>query len=367
MAVFMGKKETKETEQRKVKSISISRAKPGMELAKDIYTRNDQVILNAGAILDAQIIAKIMFYSIGNIFVYEQEEKEIPYTEKLMASEDFKKFEKNYTETLDNVKDSLNAVAEEDKEIEEDFLFSEVENIVRSTGSNKYVFDMLYCMKSYDEMTYVHSLDVAIINNCFAKWIGMSDDDKRVLTLSGLLHDIGKIKIPQEILNKPGRLTNAEYEIMKSHAQKGYDILAKKNLDERIKRVALEHHERYDRTGYPGGKAGDEIEAFSMITAIADVYDAMTSNRVYRLGICPFEVVSLLESEGKQQYDPRYLIPLLEQITEVYINHTVRLSDDSVGKVVMINKGELSKPLVQIGGTVIDLSRARNITIKEVL
>ena len=222
-------------------------------------------------------------------------------------------------------------------------------------------------MRSYDEMTYVHSLDVAIINNCFAKWIGMSDEDKRILTLGGLLHDIGKIKIPQEILNKPGRLTNAEYEIMKSHAQKGYDILEKKNLDERIKRIALEHHERYDRTGYPGAKAGDEIEPFSMITAIADVYDAMTSNRVYRLGICPFEVVSLLESEGKQQYDPRYLIPLLEQITEVYINHTVRLSDDSVGKVIMINKGELSKPLVQIGGTMIDLSRARNITIKEVL
>lgn len=354
--------------ERKAQIIPITRAKAGMELSKDIFSRNDQVILNKGTILDAQMIAKIMFYSIDSIAVYADEtEREQTMLEKLSQSEDYKVFEKQFNETLDGLKTSLTAAVDGDAEIEEDYLFSEVEHIIKTTGSNKYVFDMLYCMRSYDEQTYVHSLDVAIINNCFARWLGMSDEDKRALTLGGLLHDIGKIKIPHEVLNKPGKLSAAEYSLMKSHAEKGYEILERKRLDERVKRVALEHHERYDRTGYPMKKSGAEIEPFAMITAIADVYDAMTSNRVYRSGICPFEVVKLLESEGKQQYDPRYLIPLLEQITEVYIHHTVRLSNDELGKIILINRDELSKPVVMVGNECIDLARRRELSICEVL
>ena len=109
---------------------------------------------------------------------------------------------------------------------------------------------------------------------------------------------------------KKGKLTDAEYEVIKAHAQLGYDILKDQPLDERIKNAALMHHERYDGTGYPNHLVGKEIDDMAAIVAIADVYDAMTAARVYRGPVCPFRVIELYESEGFQKYDVEYLIPL---------------------------------------------------------
>ena len=103
-----------------------------------------------------------------------------------------------------------------------------------------------------------------------------------------------------------------------------------------------------------------------MIVAIADVYDAMTSDRVYRPRICPFDVVQILE-DGNDKYNANFLIPLLEQITEVYINHTVKLSNDAVGKIVMINRNELAKPVIQVKNDFVDLAKLRKLKIKEIL
>ncbi|MBR4725713.1 MAG: HD-GYP domain-containing protein, partial [Lachnospiraceae bacterium] len=117
----------------------------------------------------------------------------------------------------------------------------------------------------------------------------------------------------------------------------------------------------------PYGKSGDQIDNFAMITSIADVYDAMTSDRIYRPRICPVEVVRSFENDGYSKFDPQFLIPLLEQITEVYMNHTVRLSDDKIGKIVLLNKSELSKPIVQVDDIFVDLSKQREVKITEIL
>jgi len=131
--------------------------------------------------------------------------------------------------------------------------------------------------------------------------------------------------------------------------------------------AVLQHHERADGSGYPYGKSGDQIDNFAMITSIADVYDAMTSDRIYRPRICPFEVMRSFENDGFQKFDPQFLVPLLEQIAEVYMNHTVRLSDDKVGKIVLLNKSELSKPIIQVDDIFVDLSKQRNVKITEIL
>lgn len=257
---------------REVIRVSISRARPGMELARDIYSRNDQVILNAGIILDAQKIAKIMFYSVDSIAVYKQAtEGQQTLTEQIKNSVDFREFTKKYDQTVSFLKRSMDRVVNDEGEINSDLLLEDVERIVVESGSKTKVLNMLYCIKTYDEMTYMHCVNVGIICSCFAEWLGMSDEEKRILVLSGLLHDIGKTMIPRRIIMKPDTLTAEEYAIVKTHTTKGYEILRKKRLDERIKRVALEHHERFDRTGYPDAKSGDEIVPFAMITAIADV------------------------------------------------------------------------------------------------
>lgn len=350
-----------------IERIPISRAMPGMELAKDIYSRNDQMILGKGSVLDAQKISKIMFYSIDTITIYKQASQiEKTLTEQLKSSVEFREFSQRYDETVMSFKQEINSVVRDNKEVDEEMLIGEIENMIIQTGSGARIFNMLHCIRDYDDTTYMHSVNVSLICNCFARWLGMSDDERRVLTLGGILHDIGKTTIPHSILQKPDSLTPEEYNMVKLHSVQGYNILRDKKIDDRIKMIALQHHERSDGSGYPFGKNGEEIEAFSMIVAIADVYDAMTSDRVYRPRICPFDVIRDLE-DGTQKFDPHYMIPLLQQITEVYINHTVRLSNDEIGKVVLLNRSELSKPIVQVENAFVDLTKMRSVKIREIL
>jgi HD-GYP domain-containing protein (c-di-GMP phosphodiesterase class II) len=124
------------------------------------------------------------------------------------------------------------------------------------------------------------------------------------------------------------------------------------------------HHERCDGTGYPNGLVSHEIEPFAKLIAIADVYDAMTCARVYRGPLCPFEVISLFETEGYLKYDTKYLLTFLEGIVQTYINNNVRLSNKMEGEIVLINKFDLSRPVIMVGDEFIDLSRHRDLYIE---
>jgi HD-GYP domain-containing protein (c-di-GMP phosphodiesterase class II) len=195
----------------------------------------------------------------------------------------------------------------------------------------------------------------------------MSKEETRILTQAGLLHDIGKLLIPKHIISKPSKLTEDEFEEIKMHSIKGYQALKDLNLDVRVKYVALMHHEKCDGSGYPNGFKANQIEGFSKIVAIADVYDAMTSNRTYRQAICPFDVVENFERDGFLKYDPGYLMIFLERIVQSYLHNVVRLSDGREGEVVMINKLSLSRPVVRCGNTFIDLSKEPKLSIESVL
>ena len=354
---------------RKVEKILISRATPGMVLARDIYSRNNQVILNSGSVLDAQKISKIMFYSIDTVSVYIDEKSTATQTltQQLKDSVEFREFTRNYDRAVGTLKSAVSAVVNDGAEFDIDALIADIDHMIKESGSRTRLFNLLHCIRDYDEMTYMHCVNVSLISNCFGRWLGLDEADLRTLTLAGLLHDIGKTAIPKEILLKPSSLTEEEFKTIKTHTFKGYEILRDKTIDDRIKMAALQHHERADGSGYPYGKSGDEIESFAMIVAIADVYDAMTSDRVYRPKMCPFEVVKHMQSDTFTKYDPKFLVPLLEQITEVFMNHTVRLSNNQIGKIVLLNKNELSKPIIQVDDIFVDLSKQRDVTITEVL
>ena len=162
------------------------------------------------------------------------------------------------------------------------------------------------------------------------------------------MHDAGKLLVPESILNKPGRLTDEEFDIAKMHAESGYEILKNAEIDERIKKAALDHHERFDGSGYPAGKSGNEIDMMSSIVGIADAYDAMTSRRIYRGALCPFDVIRVFEEEGMNLFNPRYLLPLL-------------------GKIVMINPFSLAAPVVRVDSTFVDLAKNEALKIDAVL
>lgn len=374
------------------KRILTSRAKTGMTTADDVYTLDNQLVIPKGTVLTEEIIKALKDYSVFAIRVEAEEkgvqpeeiivpeEEEIPDIKELEKEEEegiiniretkaFQEFQSSFMESVDDLKDAFNSVVTNNEEIDTGLLLSDVKNVISKGKSSLHILDMLQCMRGYNDTTYVHCMNVALLCNLIARTVypDMAKEEMDVLTLSGLLCDIGKIMVPEEITMKKGRLTIPEYNIAKTHVFHGNNILKGLNLDPRIAEVAMRHHERCDGSGYPSGYKTEQIEEFARIVAIADTYDAMTSERVYRAAICPFEVIHMFEREGLSKYDARFLIPFLEKAVQAYINMKVLLSNGMTGRVIMINRKDLARPVVKVKDEFIDLSYDTSVKIKEVL
>ncbi len=359
----------------KTERITISKVKPGMVLTEDVYNAVDQLVLSAGTVLSDHSITRLKFYSIREVTVsYEvrkrapkpkkEPEKFVSYTEFVKKSDDFKNFSSTYTRSLNTVEDRMRAFVATGKNLDTDTLLSNVADVYSTVASHGQLFDMLMCIRDLDDITFVHGLNVAIICTVFAQWLGFNKKDTDALILSGLLHDIGKLTIPEKILKKKGALTAEEFSIIKGHARAGYTLLKDINIDTRIPLAALQHHERSDGSGYPDGLMANHINEFGKIVAIADVYDAMTAARSYRGPICPLEVLNTFENDGLSKYDPKFLLTFMEHVISTYLNQYVLLSNGQIGEIVMVNKHSPARPIVRLlNSECIDLSAEKEIHI----
>jgi putative nucleotidyltransferase with HDIG domain len=346
---------------------------PGMVTAEDVLAFNGQMIIPRDMVLTDKAITKLEFYSVVSVRIKDEtaeiepkEPKQQIYSERIKNSKEYKVFKANFEESVEEFHDSVNDIVTKNV-INTDKLLVESEKVLDENPNGIHIFDMLHNMRMYDDSTYAHCMNVSLICNVFGRWLKFPEEDLKVLTLCGLLHDIGKLKIPGEIVGKPAKLTDAEYKIIKTHTLEGYNILKKLPIDPRIKNSALMHHEKCDGTGYPVGLTLDRIDPFARIVAIADVYDAMTSARCYRGPLCPFKVIDIFESEGLQKYDPKYIMVFLEYIVNTYMNNRVRLSNGMEGDIVLINKLNLSRPMVRVGDTFINLAERKDISIEVIL
>lgn len=385
------------------KRILTSRATQNMIVADDVYTSDDKLVIPEGTVLTEDIIDSLKEYGVFAIRIKVDEdgnnaaaenEKVMPagdevlneqrqeiknsaeqehesFLKQVKESKEFEVFHSAFVDSVDNLKNVFSKVVMHNEQIDGESILSDVENVVSKGRNSIHILDMLQCMRGYDDVTYVHSVNVALLSNMIGRIVypDISDEELKVLTLAGLLHDIGKMMVPDNIIQKKGRLTLPEYNLVKTHVLFGNNILKGiDNLDPRIAEVAMRHHERCDGTCYPGGYKREQIEPFARIVAIADTYDAMTSDRAYRAAICPFDVIEMFEREGIVKYDVEFLLPFLEKAVQAYMNTNVRLSTNQIGKVIMINKNEFSKPVVQVGDEFYDLSKETNdIVIDKVL
>lgn len=343
---------------------------PGMVTAADVYNYNDQLIIPANTILTDTLISKMHYYSVQRISILDEKKpapKTDSYSAKVMNSPQFKEFKKNFSENVSSLQESMQELIDTQAPLDEASLLNQASTLVDPGATSIEVFDMIHNMRAYDDSTYAHCINVSLICRIMAKWLNFSQEDTDMLTLCGLLHDIGKLSIPDSIVKKPDKLTEKEYEVVKTHTVRGYETLMRQDLDKRIINCALMHHERCDGSGYPNGLHARQIDEFAKIVAICDVYDAMTASRVYRGPQCPFKVISIFEEEGLQKYDPHYILTFLERIVSSYMHNNVQLNDGRIGEVIMINKNKLSKPVVHVGNDYVDLSKTHDLWIENLV
>ena len=280
--------------------------------------------------------------------------------QRVQASEEFLGFQLKYLTCINQIKDTFGKICAGEKSFDEAALLTAVIDLSSSCGTTIETFDMLYNMRTIADPLYSHCLNVGLITRMIGRWLHMEKTDVNTLTIAGVLHDIGKCKIPDDVLNKPDKLTDEEFALIKKHPQFGFDLIRDLQIDSRIKRTALMHHERCDGSGYPSQLDSSLIDDFAMITAIADVYDAMTAARRYRAPLCPFAVISSFESEGFTKYNTKFLLLFLKKLATTYQSNRVMLNDSRFCNIVMLNPHELSRPIVRFDdGSILDLSTNR--------
>ena len=223
-----------------------------------------------------------------------------------------------------------------------------VEDITASVFRNPDALVSLARLKTQDDYCYMHSVAVCALMVALARQLNFDDDDCRVAGLAGLLHDVGKALMPLDVLNKPGRLTDAEYSLMRTHAERGHELLLQgRDMPPQALEVALHHHERFDGSGYPHGLVGEGINLFARMGAVCDVYDAITSNRPYKEGWDPAESIAKMAS-WKGHFDESIFAAFVHSLGIYPTGSLVRLKSGLLAVVVEQVAGALMTPKVRV-------------------
>lgn len=362
-----------------MRQIEVAEIKPGMILAEKIVSPRGQLLADAGTPLTAQQLLHVSYYGVKSLWVQDEEDAVEKYqleapdefigetqSWRIQNSEEFAEFKRAYVKCADQLENIINDFVTKQGNLDDDVLLEDIRTVFEEHSTGLGIMAMMLNVQEIDASTYKHSVNVAIISRVCGGWLGINDKKELdVLTMCGLYHDIGKSLIPNEILTKEGPLTPEEFGRMAEHPLLGYHLLTGAPIDRRIKLAALQHHERNDGSGYPYGLTKDFINPFSKIISITDVYDAMTADRCYRAGVCPFEVIAQFQRAEPSKYDQKVLQIFLENIADSYIGTGVLLSDNSRGIITMINSKALSSPLVKLDdGTFVDLRERTDLFIK---
>jgi len=338
----------------------------GMVLAQTVLLDNGVLLVPKDTMLNKNGYAKLVKNRVRGVYV---KETSIDYEQPLFKNDEnvdnYAEFKRTYEKQSAELRAYLYAVGAGEK-IDADVSVHAADSIFAAAKTSDSAFVYLEFLRE-DGETYSHSANVALLAHLFGLWLGYDKERLKALTIAGTLNDIGKTQVPAEILEKKGKLTPEEFGLVRKHPLYGYRMIEGQNISEEIKHAALMHHERVDGTGYPLGVKGSRITEFAKIIMICDIYDAMTSNRVYHNKRCPFDVIHMFETEMFGTLDREYMNIFLRNIAYTYIGSQIKLNDGRVGEVLFINKRDVSTRIVRVGDERIDLSMRKDCVITEIL
>lgn len=336
--------------------IDVSELLVGMVVAKDIINDRGIEFLNKGTVLTNAHIKNLQKFDIDFIYVEDDESK--------------KKFsDNNLTQLYENVLvEFKNAYMDVrlGKNLNLSSLESNLYDLISEVIKSNDILNTLKYFNFNDIYTYLHSVNVSLISAIIGKWMKLDRRKIYDLALSALLHDIGKSQITLSVINKPGALNEKELEEARMHAKYSIDIAKAAGIvDKDILDGIFYHHERQDGTGYPIGLENGELSLFPRIIAVADVFDALISDKVYRRKVSPFKAMDIINELSYEKLDTKISVLFMKNISDFYVGSKIKLSTGEIGEIVFLNKYCRNRPLVKTAHTFIDLSTDYSIEIVE--
>ncbi|MDD6194638.1 MAG: response regulator [Lachnospiraceae bacterium] len=326
--------------------VPLQEAQPGMQLATEIFDSKGRTLVGTDIILTENYIERLMEYGYAGVYIRDELTEDIDIESAISPQLRTKGLECVRSMNIDGCKEVAESIVEE------------------ILAKGKISLDMVD-LRNYDDYTYAHSVNVAIICGVIGMGMGMDEKEMGQLVTAALLHDLGKLSIPTEILNKPDRLTKDEYKRMKNHPITSYELVKDRiDISATIKVAVLFHHENVDGTGYPNGITGEEQTTFTKILHVADVYDALVSKRPYKEPYAPYEAIEYLMGGCGILFDQE-VVGMLMQTMPLYPKGTaIALSDGREG-IVKENGGEHNlRPIVRLAdGSDLDLMGRENMSI----
>lgn len=314
----------------------------GMIVARNIYSSDGRILLHAGIELNPNYINRLLTLGISSVYIKDQFDDEINVVIREPVSEETR------IETLKEVKNAFEAL-EENRSMNTRLVKSLVNKILDEILANSDILINLCDIRSFDDYTFGHSVNVCILSIMTGITLGYHDLKLKEIGIGSLLHDIGKIYIAKSILNKPDDLTKEEYAEIKRHPEYGFEILRRyPDIPLLSAHIAFQHHERWDGQGYPRGLAGEDIHEYARIVAVADVYDALLSDRPYRPSYTINQAITILNRMAGIYLEQRCVTALLSNIAVYPIGTIVELNTGDIGIVVDVNKTVPTRPVLKM-------------------
>ena len=375
-----------------LKAFAVRSLLPEMLIGRTVYDGDTEVVLvEGGTVLDRATIKILKEKGIASVYVDEDSilaavEKEKASKEGAPKAAAFKgtvaperdvkldeKYEEDYRYVYDEMEKLFQEAAATGK------LNMDILQPVMASGRLRDLYkegatavSMIYTMNQEGDYNLHHCVHLAILGGLMAKWMGLTGIDRQNLVLAGLFLDIGKQFIDKELLEKKGRLTEEEFDILKNHVVDSFKLLESSELSGRadLMNGVIQHHERSDGSGYPSGLEADRISTFGKVLAVLDSYDAMASSRTYAEKRSPFEVFKILYADvldGK--LDSEYAVLFMRKLNAALNGCWLRLSDGTAGRIVYIDESRVTAmPVVQlVDGGFIDLNTVKDITVVEIM
>ena len=339
--------------------LRIDKLDMGMILEEDIVDQHTGVVLIAkNMAITKAFIDKLISNGIDEVAIKKEEIPIEKYNEPLM--EEYNKIGDRIDKIFGHVKNG--------EKLNFETVTLEIQDFVQEVVKERDILTQMRLLKRDDDHIFNHSLAVSILASSLGKWMNYSQKEILELSIAGLFHDIGKLKIDDEIINKPANLTEEEFEIMRKHPFYSSQILsATGNFSQDVILGVLQHHEKIDGAGYPNKVTGDRIHKYARIISICNVYHYLTSRRIYNDKESPLKVADYIRHKSFTSLDPEMTGVFLKNIATFYVGNKVVLSTGEIGIIVYIHPQDKTRPVVKIGDKFIDFLVEKDIEVVDII